>query len=563
MQSYGLVCGAFACLDCMHLVARRREFVTSSAVNIEGELAQLASGTIHADEALEVSRRLMALAKGAQWSQATAYHGRALYAQGRIADALTTFEDAWEHADQLDDPVAGALVTGMGGSCCATLYDYAKAEQWCVRELNRPRSRVVANYRFGLVHLLASARMCQGDIAGARELLGEFEGGASNHFLLAFHEGEWERGVVLRRIELEAERAAGRLEGISNCASLLGRFARLANLRDEARAYLDEGLAASLAGPDRNRELFIRVELALLDADHGGIERAVEHLARCREMVEDGEDWRGHRGAVAYTSAMVEAAQCLGRFKGMNLVWAIPAQRNRPLKLPDQVEDGFGAAIEIFRRYHAPWEEASALALWSRVLLAAGHHRQSVEKFNWAFAIFDSLDAPAQLTDRVQAEMFRFMALSSRPAATTPTLILGSNLFRKEGEYWTISFEGSVFRLRDTMGMHYICRLLANPGISFSAQDLAALSHKSNPRRGSKKRPVSARNGAAANDEHDGQYDAARERARLMVTKRIKDVIAKIRLTHPELARHFAGGIRTGYACSYVADDEHSTGWTT
>ena len=42
-----------------------------------------------------------------------------------------------------------------------------------------------------------------------------------------------------------------------------------------------------------------------------------------------------------------------------------------------------------------------------------------------------------------------------------------------------------------------------------------------------------------------------------MVTKRIKDVIAKIRLTHPELARHLATCIRTGYTCTYVADDDH------
>ncbi len=252
-------------------------------------------------------------------------------AQGRIADALTMFEDAWQRADKIDDPIACALVTAMGGSCCATLYDYAKAEQWCARELTRSRSRLVANYRFGLIHLLASARMSQGDIGGARGLLGEFEGGASKHYLLAFHEGDWERAVVLRRMELEAERAAGRLEGVANCASLLGRFARLANLRGEAQAYLHEGLAASLAAPDRNRELFIRIELAVVNADQGELERALEHLARCREIINDGEDWRGHRGAFAYAAATVEEAVCLARDKGLDLVWAIPAQRNRPL----------------------------------------------------------------------------------------------------------------------------------------------------------------------------------------------------------------------------------------
>ncbi len=55
--------------------------------------------------------------------------------------------------------------------------------------------------------------------------------------------------------------------------------------------------------------------------------------------------------------------------------------------------------------------------------------------------------------------------------------------------------------------------------------------------------------------------DLARERARLMVTKRIKDVIAKIRLTHPELARHLATSIRTGYTCAYVTDHDHPQPW--
>jgi hypothetical protein len=48
-----------------------------------------------------------------------------------------------------------------------------------------------------------------------------------------------------------------------------------------------------------------------------------------------------------------------------------------------------------------------------------------------------------------------------------------------------------------------------------------------------------------------------------MVTKRIKDVIAKIRLTHPELARHFASSIRTGYTCAYLADEDQPTTWAT
>src|SRR5262249_13958623 len=35
--------------------------------------------------------------------------------------------------------------------------------------------------------------------------------------------------------------------------------------------------------------------------------------------------------------------------------------------------------------------------------------------------------------------------------------------FRKEGEYWSISWDGAVFRLRDAKGLHYVAHLLRHP----------------------------------------------------------------------------------------------------
>jgi hypothetical protein len=46
------------------------------------------------------------------------------------------------------------------------------------------------------------------------------------------------------------------------------------------------------------------------------------------------------------------------------------------------------------------------------------------------------------------------------------------NVFRREGEYWTVVFEGSVVRLRDTKGLRHLARLLAHPGREFHAVDL-------------------------------------------------------------------------------------------
>ena len=48
------------------------------------------------------------------------------------------------------------------------------------------------------------------------------------------------------------------------------------------------------------------------------------------------------------------------------------------------------------------------------------------------------------------------------------------NAFRREGEYWTVRYNGSVARLKDAKGLRYLARLLADPGREFHAVDLAA-----------------------------------------------------------------------------------------
>lgn len=48
------------------------------------------------------------------------------------------------------------------------------------------------------------------------------------------------------------------------------------------------------------------------------------------------------------------------------------------------------------------------------------------------------------------------------------------NVFRREGEYWTIAYAGTVFRLKDTKGLHYIAHLLRWPAKRFHVLDLVA-----------------------------------------------------------------------------------------
>ncbi len=57
------------------------------------------------------------------------------------------------------------------------------------------------------------------------------------------------------------------------------------------------------------------------------------------------------------------------------------------------------------------------------------------------------------------------------PETEAPTSKAGR--FRREGDYWTVVYDGKTVRVRNAKGMHYLARLLADPGREFHALDLA------------------------------------------------------------------------------------------
>jgi hypothetical protein len=47
-----------------------------------------------------------------------------------------------------------------------------------------------------------------------------------------------------------------------------------------------------------------------------------------------------------------------------------------------------------------------------------------------------------------------------------------NGIFRKEGEYWTVGYGNTAFRLKDTKGFAYLGHLLRHPGTEFHVLDL-------------------------------------------------------------------------------------------
>jgi tetratricopeptide (TPR) repeat protein len=198
---------------------------------------------------------------------------------------------------------------------------------------------------------------------------------------------------------------------------------------------------------------------------------------------------------------------------------------------------------------------------------------------------------------------------------------VSGNLFRREGEYWTVRYEGSVARLKDAKGLRYLARLLADPGREYHAADLAAAGSPAARPAPSEERAraaselhvrpdlgdagelldaqakaaYKARLGelAAELDEAERFSDPGRaakasaerdflvdelaravglggrdrraashaERARLNVTRAIRAAMANLARANPLLGQHLSATIRTGRYCSYIPDPRAPITW--
>jgi hypothetical protein len=116
-------------------------------------------------------------------------------------------------------------------------------------------------------------------------------------------------------------------------------------------------------------------------------------------------------------------------------------------------------------------------------------------------------------------------------------------LFRHDGEYWTLAYQGQVCRLKDAKGLRYIATLLRHAGQEFHSSDLAVMTDAQQPTPQAR-----ARRGTDAT-----------EGVRKTVTNNIRNSLVKIRATHPALWRHLVAAVKTGTFCSY--NPEQPVSW--
>jgi hypothetical protein len=209
-----------------------------------------------------------------------------------------------------------------------------------------------------------------------------------------------------------------------------------------------------------------------------------------------------------------------------------------------------------------------------------------------------------------------------RTRGTTPEPGLASppaeNLFRKEGDYWTLAYQGRTCHLKEIRGLRAIAVLLHAPGQEQHVLDiLTALGEGQRAARRQENgsdvpgapqgdlgatldptakmaykhrlfdlratladaqrchdlaRAAQARAeidwlsselaAAVGLGGRDRQVGADAERARSTITKAIKAAVHKIRQHHPTLGHHLATHIKTGLFCQYRLAPGQPTCWT-
>ena len=275
----------------------------------------------------------------------------------------------------------------------------------------------------------------------------------------------------------------------------------------------------------------------------------------------------------------------------------------------------FETAAQQWGDIGAPYETALARIGLANALRAEGKEERALLEFRAARATFERIGAIDQ--ESRAAQVCGEVAPARQPQLHPPTdARLGdAAVFHREGDYWSVGFEKHTTRLRDSKGLQYLARLLANPGRQFHVLDLvaagkAALDMSRDPA-GSRLVPDAGDAGqlldarakeayrrrlaeidedieearAMADVDRAAQADAEREclvrelaravglggrdrraasaseRARSAVTRAIRHGLARIREHDASLGEHLDHAIRTGTYCAYLSDSRVPVVW--
>ncbi|MDP9067116.1 MAG: AAA family ATPase [Actinomycetota bacterium] len=224
--------------------------------------------------------------------------------------------------------------------------------------------------------------------------------------------------------------------------------------------------------------------------------------------------------------------------------------------------------------------------------------------------------APAVRKD-LEALLAAAQAKVGEASAGTAPAAQSEDRFEREGDFWTVTYHGTTSRLKDSKGLRFLAHLLRNPGAEIHVLDLVAqvegqqrdaatvdravpldsdglgdagdvldpaakAAYKrrldelqeeieeaeafNDPARAERLQDekdalIQQLAGAVGLGGRDRKAASVAERARVSVTKTIKDALKKIAENDQALGAHLGSTIRTGTYCSYTPDPRVPAIW--
>lgn len=292
--------------------------------------------------------------------------------QGRLSDAGAIWERIWATAHELADPYLGWIAVNAAALVAnAYLWDPTTARSWCRRGLGQPQFTAFVHPHGAVVDQLALALAAGGELAAAHETADPLPPDAVARRLLRFLDGHWEEAEASWAAAAAADEASGDVHDAAlNLRWLAMARRRLRHEVASVSAPLERVVALSADRRQVPTELAARAELAELLAVERTAE-AVDHLARCEEIVSGAEDWRGLLGQVELARAAVGAAT------GNDA----------------RAEVALARAVDVFETFRLPWQAAAAGQTWADWLDSRGRRAQAEDQRRRAAAIYAAMGA--------------------------------------------------------------------------------------------------------------------------------------------------------------------------
>ena len=280
-------------------------------------------------------------------------------------------------------------------------------------------------------------------------------------------------------------------------------------------------------------------------------------------------------------AAAHELEQVAARFQSKALVAGATLRAGRVRLAEGDAADAERRCSEAARLWNeigAPYEAAIARMVLAEALRAGGREEHAVLELQAARAVLERMEVAT-------------------------SAIAETNVFRREGDYWSVIFEGRTVRVRDLKGMRYLAQLLIHPGREFHVLDLvgAETGQPMAPEDAGEVLDERAKTAyrrrlaeieddieqahGIEDDVREAQADAERdflvrelaravglggrdrraasasERARSGVTRAVRQGIARIGEHDPQLGAHLDHAVRTGTHCAYVPGPGAPAAW--